>query len=166
MNEDPAQEWNSMLSGSGEDFANFLDFGELNFSTFADEAANLQHDDTGVAQGGPDDLDESMGGTADGMGRCHGHHSGHQLSQDEISMSLFDPTYHQKVAHYDQASQNGRGLEQQTWQAPNMVPPTPNSMELQAGQLQGFAEGPDQHRQRQMYEQYCRLQKSQVRTRS
>ena len=51
---------------------------------------------------------------------------------------------------------------QQQWMGPNMVPPTPTSIEMQPGHAHPYPQGLDLQQQQQMYEHYRRIQKDQV----
>ena len=171
MNENPAaQQWNPMLSNPGDDFADFLDLGDLNFSYFPEENAELAETGEGAERNGEETMDHAMEESVGLLG-IGGHdpdsHTGQQTLSNDFLTNTPTVSYNTGPPPYGPYAQNtqhsGRPHEhhQQQWVAPNMVPPTPSSMELQAGHAPHYPAGLDMQQQ-QIYEHYRRIQKDQV----
>lgn len=165
MNANPtSQQWNP-ISNPEDDFAPFLDFGDLNFSAFTDDVAVLPAADTGVGLNDEGTTDHPMGEAVEPL-EIENHDEmasvGRQTLHDDFSMNTYPTPYNSDGAGYTPRGQDPRRLQQQ-WPGPNMVPPTPNSMDLQAGHIHGYAGGFNhQQQQQQLYEHYCRVQEDQV----
>ena len=161
MNQPQPSGWSPVVSGPDEDFANFLEFGDLQLT--------FPHFD-GLAQGTghvQQDADIPMDTTMDTTTEILGYGDGHVPQQLNHSTSnplmngyagdqghLFD-----MPEHFNQPSHAfSKGLHQY---AQGMVPPTPNSIEMHGGHP-GYYQIP-LHQQAHMYEHYRRNQPDQVR---
>ena len=154
-----------MLANPDDEFANFLDFGDLNFSGFNDAITASQGNDPVLTHGGGGGMHVPMGDSAAMMSveqpnqlqETESQHTGHMPVmpglQDSVSL---DPEL------FNQQRENQLHMHQQRYQPPSMVPPTPNSIEMHADQPQYYHPMIDQQ-QLQMYEHYQRYQKDQVR---
>ena len=159
MNQDPTPQF-------CEDDFNFLDFGDLGFSCYG--AVDLQQNGAGA-------MDTSMEGATGMLGLEQGHM---QLQQEEPP-----PMDHQNHANpindfpastesfpgltmqqdlFDHQQQQQLHMQHQQYHGQNVVPPTPNSLEIHGGHAQ-YYRTPADHQQLQIYEHYKRSQKDQVR---
>ena len=153
-----------MVSAPEDDFANFLDFGDIDFPAF-DE---IHQSDTDLHQDGAGAMDTSMEGTAGMLGLTHGQMQ-HQMAQQNhpTSMNGFHhgsaesfPELAMQSELFDQQQQQQLHM-QQRYHGQNVVPPTPNSMEMHGGHAQ-YYRTPADHQQLHIYDHY-RRQKDQVR---
>ena len=157
-----------MVSGPEDDFANFLDFGDLSFSNFSDNGAGtpqangvspgLQHGDAGP-------MDMSMEGAASAAGLMA--HSG-ATQQDAIphAMNGFQEPFPDMTSPAEYMSRQHSQQHMQMQQHPryyghNAVPPTPNSLEMHGAHPEYY--NPADRQQQLMYEHYRRHQNEQVR---
>lgn len=147
-----------MVSAPEEDFTNFLDFGDAGFSAFdtiTQAERGLQPND-GVA------LDTSMEGTAEILGIGSGHIQ--QPSQVPVMNNFPNPFQGMNLdaeafPHHQQQQQ--MHLSQNHYFGQNVVPPTPNSMEMHGSHGNYFQSRQDAQQQ-QIYEHYKRHQRDQV----
>ena len=173
-----------MVSGPEDDFTNFLDFSDLNFSAFGDSSVGS----TPQANGGNGDTG-AMDTTMEGAGLAAAammSHAGIQHNAMTHSLNGFQETLpdmtppaeflsHQQhnrpqqqqhhQANQQQQQQNHLHLQQQQQQSRyyghTSVPPTPNSLEMHGGQSEYY--NPAERQQQLMYEHYRRHQNDQVR---
>lgn len=161
-----------MVSGPDDDFANFLEFGDLqlNFPAFDQEAqdgrsgqqSSLDGLDTNIdngvgmmaMKGGemPLQIDPSltsMQTSASDLQDLHG------SSESLMDMNMQAQLFHQQQMHYHQ-----QRLIEGHYHRQGMVPPTPNSLEMH-GQPRSWPQLDPQSRA--MYEHYARKQQDQVR---
>ena len=147
--------WSPMVSGPEDEFANFLDFGELNFSSFDP----LPHTEAEL-QNGVGAMDTAMEGA--GMLGLEQGQMQHQMGQPshQTSMNGFHgsaesfPDLMQSEI-FEQQQQQQLHMQHQRYHGQNVVPPTPNSMELHGAHTQYFR-APTDHQQLHMYDQYRR----------
>ncbi|KAL8692475.1 MAG: hypothetical protein Q9218_002511 [Villophora microphyllina] len=150
--------WSPMVSGPGDDFSSFLDFGQLDFPTFD---ANPQ-DGEGIQDGS---------GTAMEMQASHNageilgfQHGGMQPFADPTglsdftSSSQFFPDMSMPSQLYGQQQQHHHQIPHvrpysQPYHGHNMVPPTPNSTEMHGGHTQYHQAASNSHA-RAMYDHY------------
>lgn len=164
MNQPQTTGWSPLVSGPDEDFANFLEFGDLqlDFSPFDGISQNGGHmqQDSDVAMDTPMGTAPEMPGydeaqvshplnhsTSNPLFNGYGGHQGH----------LFDmriPTEHLNQQPHVYA----KGGPQYTQ---GMVPPTPNSIEMHGGHPGYYQMAV--HQQAHMYEHYQRNQRDKVR---
>ena len=165
MNQDPTSHWSPMVSGPEDEFANFLDFTDLGFGGY--DGVDLQ-------QNGAGDMDTSMEGAAGMLGLGQEHM---QLQQEQpppmdqpnhstpingfhgSTESFPDLIMQQEL--FDQQQQQQLHMQHQRYHGPNVVPPTPNSLEIHGGHAQ-YYRTPADHQQLHMYDHYRQNQKDQV----
>ena len=155
-----------MVSGSEDDFASFLDFGDLNFPVFGDSSVG----GTPQASGGSGDggaMDMSMeGAEAAAPGMIS--HPGVEQSSIENPMNGFQETFPgmnspTPFMTRQQSQQQAAHLQMQQhprYYGHNAVPPTPNSLEMHGNQSDYY--NPADRQQQLMYEHYRRHQNEQV----
>ncbi len=156
-----------MVSGPDDDFASFLDFGDLNFSAFGDGSVGGTPQASGVGgDGGAMDMSmEGVGNTAAGTIS----HPGIQQNSLANSMNVFQETFAglgspvpfmtRQQSQQQQAQMQMQ--HQSSYYGHNAVPPTPNSLELHGGHPEYF--NPADRQQQLMFEHYRRHQNEQVR---
>ena len=165
MNQVPtSQRWSPVGSNPEDEFASFLDFGELNFSAFTDAIATSQPDQFGIQENGSGAMDTSAEGATGILGfeqqgqmQQMDHHP---IGQLPLADSLQEP-FNLEAELFSQHEQHQTRMLQQHYHAPDMVPPTPNSIEMHGGQLHYYQPRMDQQQQK-MYEHYRRQQKDQA----
>ena len=167
MNQNPTPRWSPMVSGPEDEFANFLDFGDLNFSGFdgiQQRETELEQQNGGMAMDTSVDL-----GAGQAFGLEHGHMPQQQQQMGSHSHAIGLNGYHTSAESFPELDlqsemfkqQQGRmHIQNQTYRSQNVVPPTPNSMEMQAAHTNYYQNHIDQQ-QLHLYEQY-RRQKEQV----
>lgn len=145
-----------------EDGFNFYDFADLNFPAFDGPVTPIQGDGTGL----PQELDGANGDTPmlaaeafNEQGRME--QMRHHPSDQMAAVNPYSEPYDLETELFNQQRPNQLRMQPQQYHVPNMVPPTPNSIELNAGQLQYYQPSMSQHQQ-QMYELYRRQQNDQV----
>lgn len=162
MNQNPPY---PAFSGPEDDeFANFLDFTDLRFTGY--DAVDLQQDGAGA-------MDTSMEGAAGMLGLDQGHIQQQQqpppMDQRNHATPLNGfhgatdsfPALPMQQDLFDQQQQQQLHLQNQRYQAQNVVPPTPNSLEMHGGHAQ-YYRTPADHQQLHMYDHYRQHQKDQV----
>ena len=153
------------MPGPPDEFANFLDFADLDFTGY--DTVDLQQNGAGA-------MDTSIEGTAGMLGLESGH-----LPQQQQQPPPMDQRNHatpmngyngstesfQDLAMqqdpFDQQQQQQLHLHSQQYHGQNVVPPTPNSLEMHGGHAQ-YYRTPIDHQQLHMYDPYRRSQKDQV----
>ncbi|MCJ1478504.1 hypothetical protein MMC13_007184 [Lambiella insularis] len=168
MNQSATTTWSPMISAPDDDFANFLEFGELhlNFPTFDPEApdgasgpqTSLDELDTSMDAGlgmmalkpGPmeQQIDSSMASMPSSASDVPG------ASEPLMEMNLQAQLFLQQQMHYHQER-----LIQGHYQRPGMIPATPNSLDMH-GPPRSYPHMDSQSRA--MYEQYARSQQDQM----
>ena len=183
MNQNPTPRWSPLVSGPEDDFTNFLDFSDLNFSAFGDgsvgggtpQASGAGDGDAGVM----DLVSEGAGIPVAGMMSHAGiqrnamAHSinGFQESLPDMTSSA-DFLIHQQHRRQQQQQQHHQQQQQQhqshlqlqqqpRYYGHDTVPPTPNSLEMHGGHSEYY--NPTDRQQQLMYEHYRRHQIDQVR---
>ena len=166
MNQNPTPQWSPMVSGPEDDFASFLDFGDLNFPTFSDGSASGTPQPSGSSgdAGAMDMPMENTGATAAGMIS----HPGIEQTPLDNSMDGFQdhfPGLNSPVpfmtSQQDQQQQARLQMQQQSrYYGHNAVPPTPNSLEMHGNHSEYYNTADRQ--QQLMYEHYRRHQHEQV----
>ena len=157
MNQAQATAWSPMVSGPDEDFANFLEFGDLqlsfpSFDNVPQNGVQVQRD-ADVAMDTPMENATEM----PGYGESHGppQLNGYGANQGQ----LLDIQV--SAEHFNQHPQAyAKGGPQYVH---GMIPPTPNSIEMQGGHP-GYYQMPA-HQQAHLYEYYQQSQRDQVRER-
>ena len=165
MNENPTPRW-SPMPGPQDEFANFLDFADLDFTGY--DTVDLQQNGAGA-------MDTSIEGSAGMLGL----ESGHMPQQQQQQPSPMDQRNHATPMNgyngstesfpdlamqqdpFDQQQQQQLHLHNQQYHGQNVVPPTPNSLEMHGGHAQ-YYRTPIDHQQLHMYDPYRRSQKDQV----
>ena len=165
MNQNPTPRWSPMVSGPEDDFANFLDFTDLGFGGY--DAVDLQQNGAGA-------MDTSMEDAAGMLGLDQGH-----IQQPPPPPPSMDQRNHATPMNgfhgstesfaelamqqdlYDQQQQQIH-MQNQRYHGQNVVPPTPNSLEMHGGHAQ-YYRNPADHQQLHIYDHYRRSQKDQVR---
>ena len=146
-----------------DEFANFLDFTDLAFGDY--DAVDLQQNGAGA-------MDISIEGAPDMLG----------LEQGQIQQQLPPPMdqrnhatpmngFHASTESFpdlamqqdifDQQQQQQLHMQNQRYHGQNVIPPTPNSLEMHGGQAQ-YYRTPADHQQLHMYDHYRRHQRDQV----
>lgn len=154
-----------MVSAPEDDFASFLDFGDINFSAFdgiPEPDADLQQ------QHGAGAMDTSMEGPTGILGLEHGQML-HQIGQHSAAPALSgfqsssepfpDLALQSELFEHQQRQQIH--MQNQRYHAQHAVPPTPNSLEMHGGHAQYYRAATD-HQQIHMYDHYRRSHKDQV----
>ena len=171
MNQNPTPHWSPIVSTAEDDFASFLDFGDLNFAAFD----SIPQDEPGLQQqNGFAPMDTSMEGNA-GMLPLGQANIQQQMGQNGGALSIdglhgfADPfpdlvmqpelLEQQKVQHHQQQQLH---MQHQSYRLNNVVPPTPNSVEIHGGHS-CYYKPPADAQQAQMYEHYRRQPRDQVR---
>ena len=167
MNQNPTpRRWSPMVSAPEDEFANFLDFSDLNFQNF--DATSQA--DGGLRQDAAGAMDTSLEGAAGLLGLQSGHmpQLGHS---NQIPMNTYQdpfPDMSMEAELFSQQRQRQAPMQMQSqhYHHPNMVPPTPQSMEMHGNQIQYFQPQMDPQQQQMFEQHYRRHQKNQVRARS
>ena len=159
------QRWSPVVSSDPDDFASFLDFGDLNFSGFQDASTGEDTAVNELCENMPMAIDPALE-TAhetlalDGRSDMPSFEQQQRLSQAQ--MEDHQNHFPSEDSYYNQPPADPSNPGQQQWQAPNMVPPTPNSMDLHGNHMQQYSHELNQQRQRDLYEQYRSMRKDQV----
>ena len=166
MNQDPTPRWSPIVSGPEDEFANFLDFTDLGFGGY--DGLDLQPNGAGA-------MDTSMEGAASILGLDQGqmqlqqeppqpmdqqNHANPMNGFHDSAEPFSDLAIQQEL--FDQQQQQQLHLQNQHYQRPNVVPPTPSSLEMHGGHSQYYPT-PADHQQIHVYDHYRRNQKDQVR---
>ena len=165
MNQNPTPRWSPIVSGPEDAFADFLDFTDLGFGGF--DGVDLQQNGAGA-------MDTSMEGAAGMLGLEQGQMQLQQEQPPPMDQQNHVPSlngFHgstesfQDIAMqqdpFDQQQQQQLHIQNQRYHGPNVVPPTPNSLEMHGGQAQ-YYRTPLDHHQMHVYDPYRRNQKDQV----
>ena len=162
MNQVPTPRWSS---GPDDEFANFLDFSDLGFGDF--DGVDLQQNGAGA-------MDISMQGAAGMLGLEQGHMQQQQQQPSPMDQqnhgtpmngfhgsteSFADLAMQQDL--FDQQQQQQLHMQNQRYHTQNVVPPTPNSLEMRGGHAQ-YYRTPADHQQLHIYDHYRRNQKDQA----
>lgn len=154
-----------MVAAPEDVFASFVDFGDIDFSTF-----ELPQSDAELQQNGAGAMDTSMDGSNAGiLGPEHGHLQHQTMPQHSQAPpmngyhgstdSFPDLPMHSEM--YEQQQRQQMHMQAQRYHGQNVVPPTPNSIEMHGGHAHYYRTPTDQPHLH-MYDQY-RRQKDQVR---
>lgn len=161
MNQAPTPRWSS---GPDDEFANFLDFSDLGFGDF--DGVDLQQNGAGA-------MDISMEGAAGMLGLEQGHMQPQQQPSPMDQQNHGTPMngFHGSTESFpdlamqqdlfDQQQQQQLHMQNQRYHSQNVVPPTPNSLEMHGGHAQYYRTPADQQ-QLHIYDHYRRNQKDQV----
>ena len=165
MNQNPTPRWSPMVSsGPDDEFANFLDFTDLGFGDY--DAVDLQQIEAGA-------MDTSMEGAAGMLGLEQEHIQQQQQPppMDQRNQATPINGFHGSTESFpdlamqqglfDQQQQQQLPLQNQHYRGQNVVPPTPNSLEMHGGHAQYYST-PADHQQQHIYDHYRRSQKDQV----
>ena len=182
MNQTSAPSWSHiahhdpMVSAPEDDFASFLEFGELHLN-YADYALNAQ-DGNGNPHGSGGAVDTRM----ENIGASAGLREGHLLLQhDEVGNNgigqnsgltsmgnitgseepLMDFNIRADIFHQQQQQQHQQHVQTQTFHHPSVIPPTPNSMKMHGGADRYYQQVDPQAQA--LYERYARMKEDQVR---
>ena len=162
MNQDPTPRWSPMDDES--EFANFLDFTDLGFGGY--DAVDLQQNGAGA-------MDTSMESI---LGLEQGQMQQQQQPPPPPPMDLRNhanpingfqgstesfPDLAMQQDLFDQQQRQQLHIQDQRYHGPNVVPPTPDSLEMHGGQAPYYRTQAD-HQQLHMYNHYRRNQKDQV----
>ncbi len=160
MNQSPTPHWSPMVSAREDEFASFLDFTDLGFDGY--DAIDLQQNGAGA-------MDTSMEGAAGVLGFEQGHMQQQQMDQRNPATSINGchgstesfPDLAMQQDLFDQQHQQQIYMQNQQYHGQNVVPPTPNSLEMHGGHAQYYCT-PADPQQLHMYDHYRRNQKDQV----
>lgn len=158
-----------MVSGPEDDFANFLEFTDLqlNFPTY-DGTQN----DGGMQQDAVVGLDTAMENVGEMMdlkeGQPQQQMEQHDVQQQPSSLAMMESLHSSTDSLLEmdmqgqlfQQQQQQQQMQGQHYQRHNMVPPTPNSIEMHGGKAHYYQHVDPQAQA--MYERYSRHQKEQV----
>lgn len=162
MNQTQTSGWSPVVSAPDEEFASFLEFGDLqlNFPPFEGLAQGSNHiqQDVGIP------MDTSMENATDILGYGERHvpqQLGHSTSNPLLNGYAGNQghLFEMPAEHFDQSSHAFSKNMHQYGQG--MVPPTPNSIEMHGGHP-GYHQTPV-HRQAHMYDYYQHNPRDQVR---
>lgn len=152
--------WSPMVSAPEDDFSNFLDFGDLqlNFQHFDASAHNQEENQDGI--GGPQ-LD--LHNTHNDVGVMDFHHGDMSHFTDPAVMGDFNGSSNLYAdSHMPSQTFERQQQQQQTQQPPtygqpymphNIIPQTPNSIEMHGGQAQ-YQQVANHNHTRAMHEHY------------
>ena len=163
MNQSTTTTWSPMIAGPDEDFANFLEFSDLqlNFPAFDTEAQDATTDQ--IPNHGLDTTMETGGGMVGMKGDIQ-----HQIDPNLLPMqasmaetrslhsstdALLDMNMQAQIFHHQQLQYHQQRRVQNLYHTQGMVPPTPSSLEIH-GQPRSYPQM-DPHA-RAMYEHYAR----------
>lgn len=150
-----------------DEFANFLDFTDLGFGAF--DGVDLQ-------QNGAEAMDTSMEGAAGMLGLEQEHMQQQQQQPRPMDQrnhatpvngfhgsteSFPDLAMQHDLFDQQQQQQQQLHMQNQRYHGQNVVPPTPNSLEMHGGHAQ-YYRTPADHQQLHMYDHYRRNQKDQM----
>lgn len=154
-----------MISAQEDEFADFVDFGDIDFSAFQD----IPPGDTDLQHNGAGAMDTSMDGNVGTFGLEQGHLQQHQTKPHHSQAPLMNgfhgstdsfPDLAMQSETFEQQQQHQIHMQAQQYHGQNAVPPTPNSMEMHGAHSHYYRTPMDQA-QLHMYDQY-RRQKEQV----
>ena len=158
------QPYPAFSSGTEDEFANLFDFSDLGFGGY--DAVDLQQNEAGA-------MDTSMEGAAGMLGLEQGHIQQQQPPMDQRNHTTPLNSFHGSTESFpdlamqqdlfDQQQQQQLHMQNQRYHGQNVVPPTPNSLEMHGGHAQ-YYRTPADHQQLHMYDHYRRTQKDQVGT--
>lgn len=158
------QPYPAFSSGPEDEFASLFDFTDLGFGGY--DAVDLQQNGAGA-------MDTSMEGAAGMLGLEQGHIQQQQPPMDQRTHATPLNGFHGSTESFpdlamqqdlfDQQQQQQLHMQNQRYPGQNVVPPTPNSLEMHGGHAQ-FYRTPADHQQLHMYDHYRRNQKDQVGT--
>ncbi|MCJ1389284.1 hypothetical protein MMC18_002140 [Xylographa bjoerkii] len=167
MNQSATTTWSPMVSGTEDDFANFLEFGDLQLSFPAFDGE--QHAVGPGQQGSIAGLDTDMANEVGILGMKEGEIQ-QQLDSNLAAMqpsaqdlrdlngsseSVMDLSIEAQIFHQQQLNYHQQRLIQGHYHRQGMVPPTPNSLEMH-GQPRSYPQMDPQARV--MYEHYAQKQ--------
>ncbi|MCJ1283708.1 hypothetical protein MMC26_003039 [Xylographa opegraphella] len=167
MNQSATTTWSPMVSGPEDDFASFLEFGDLqlNFPTFDEEQQTVAGGQAGPIPGLNTTMATEVGMVAMKEGEIQQQidpnlaamrlspqdlRELHGASESSMDLSIQAQMFHQQQLNYHQ-----QRLMQGHYHRQGMVPPTPNSLEMH-GQPRSYPQMDPQARA--MYEHYARKQ--------
>lgn len=166
MNQISASPWSPMVSGPEDEFASFLEFGDLQL-TFPYEGGHQDGRELQQEPGGG--MDTSMG---NGAGVVRLENGPVQQQMDQCSSMAAMNGYHASTEPFHDLNIQGEIFNQQQqshlhlhgpqYNGQNVIPPTPNSMEMHGEQARYYQSSRDHHSQA-MYDRLGRNQKDQVR---
>ena len=168
MNQISTTTWSPMTSGPEEEFANFLEFGDLQL-TFPPFEDTVQ-DGRELQQDSADAIDTQMGNEAGGLGLEDG-----QMQQEldpHRSMRFMDDFNGSADSFQEMNMPTGlftphpqhtlQQLHNPQYRGQNMIPPTPNSIEMH-GDPTRYYRSSGEHQSHVTYERFGRHQNDQVR---
>lgn len=166
MNQITTPTWSPMVSGPEEDFASFLEFSDLqlNFPPF-----DGSHNEGPMQQDAAVALDTTMENVGEMMelkeGQAQQQMEPHEMQQQSSSMGMMESLHGSTDSLLDMdmqvqlfQQQQQHQMQGQHYQRHNMVPPTPNSIEMHGTKAHYYLDPQAQA----MYERYSRHQKDQV----
>ncbi|KAL9075913.1 MAG: hypothetical protein Q9161_001307 [Pseudevernia consocians] len=156
------QPYPAFSSGTEDEFANLFDFSDLGFGGY--DAVDLQQNEAGA-------MDTSMEGAAGMLGLEQGHIQQQQPPMDQRNHTTPLNGFHGSTESFqdlamqqdlfDQQQQQQLHMQNQRYHGQNVVPPTPNSLEMHGGHAQ-YYRTPADHQQLHIYDHYRRTQKDQM----
>lgn len=163
MNQDPtSHHWSPMLANPDNEFADFLDFGDLTFSAFNDATLHNHGESNPLAQADAGPVQAQMENPTNAISM--GQRVMPQKAESRRNQRSVVPDFYNMASLnadlFSQQHENQPGVHQHAYHPANMVPPTPNSIEMHAGQPQYYPIIDRQ--QQQMYDNYQLQQRHQV----
>ncbi|KAK4692204.1 hypothetical protein P7C71_g4951, partial [Lecanoromycetidae sp. Uapishka_2] len=164
MNQISTPRWSPMVSAPEDEFASFVDFGDIDFLAFD----GIPQNDAELQQNGTGAMDTSMDGHAGILGLEDGHPQQHQAIAQHSQASSMNgfhgstdsfPDLTMQPDMFEQQQQR-QHMHMQAQRYQNAVPPTPNSMDMH-GAHSHYYHTPMDHPQLHLYDQY-RRQKDQM----
>ena len=150
--------WSPVVSGPDEDFSSFLEFGELqlDFSPF-DSSSH----DGGNPQDGGDTMDMQPNPSSELLALENSGLGGPSAMGDfdDTIQSFQDTNVQSQQLDHQQLPQHI--MYSQQFQLHNIVPPTPNSIEMHKGHMQ-YHQAASHGQARTMYENYVQTRNAQV----
>ena len=165
MNQTSSNGWAAMVPGQDEEFASFLEFGDLQLEFSPFESLGQDEGDT------RQEIGVTMDTSMDNVPTMADFSIDQMLQETGQSMSnplansyngSTDQFLHMQTSR-EQARQNHHpqaNVKLQRQYAPNIVPPTPNSIEMH-GRVPGYYQAP-LHQQAPVYEHYQPSRREQV----
>lgn len=162
MNQISTTSWSPMVSAPEEDFASFLEFGDLqlqfpNFDGVVQDGRELQQEPAGTMDTSMGDeqglmrQEMSQGNSMQAMNGFHG--STDSYHDMNMQPDLYSPNQQQQMHIHAPHQYHGQ----------NMIPPTPNSIEMH-GDHTRYYRSSGEHQSQAVYERFGRNpQKDQVR---
>lgn len=168
MNQISASPWSPMVSGPEEEFANFLEFGDLQLTFPSFEGPMPDGGDLRQEAGSA--MDIPMGNRGEVLGLDE-EHMPEEMNQND-PMRFMDgfqgstESFHEmnmRAELFHPLQQQQSHTHSAHYRSQNIIPPTPNSIELH-GEHTRYYRSSGEHQSQAVFERFGRNQKDQVRS--